>query len=60
MKVKAKGEQGIIVGFYGTQRRRGGDEFDVEDHLFSEKWMEKIEERKRPGPKSKFVEKEGE
>ena len=43
MKVRAKGEQGQVAGYYGHFRRRGGDVFTLEnDKHFSEKWMEKM------------------
>lgn len=49
MKVRAVLPEGKI-GFYGTQRRRTGDVFDLESESdFSEKWMEAIEEKPKRG-----------
>lgn len=45
MRVKAKFQNGKF-GFYGGQRRRNGDEFDIEPDHFSEKWMVNLEDEK--------------
>ena len=53
MKVRA-----IELGFYGTKRRRVGDEFVLtEARHFSKKWMEKVDvdEPARRGRKPKEV-----
>lgn len=54
-----------FYGFYGLKRRYPGDEFTLVEkkgkdgkavsveQQFSEKWMEKVETRKKPGPKAK-------
>ena len=47
------------IGFIGDdgglpcKRRYNGDEFRIPEELFSSKWMEKLEEKKKPGPKKK-------
>ena len=44
MKVRA-----IELGFYGTKRRRVGDEFELtEARHFSKKWMEKVDPDQEP------------
>lgn len=52
IKVRAKFAAGKF-GFYGDRRRYDGDEFMIEKKAFSPSWMEKLEERKKPGPKPK-------
>lgn len=48
MSIKVRVKDGYMV-FYGTLRRRSGDEFYIKNEKeFSEKAMEKIESR--PGP----------
>ncbi len=48
MSIKVRVKPGEMV-FYGTQRRRPGDEFYIKNEKeFSSKAMEKIESR--PGP----------
>lgn len=55
-----------FYGFHGIKRRYPGDEFELEDKKdesgkviysaqaqFSEKWMEKVNVPKKPGPKPK-------
>ena len=53
MKVKA-----VRQGFYDLKRVGVGQILDIPEHMFSDKWMEKIEEKKRVsgGSKSKVVE----
>lgn len=49
MKVRATLPDGKF-GFYGTQRRYGGDEFDLDDDAhFSKEWMEVVEEKPKRG-----------
>ncbi len=43
--------QATQLGFYGDRRRKEGDVFDVPDHLFSSKWMEKIDEEEEVKPR---------
>lgn len=51
MKVRVK--EGHMV-FYGTKRRREGTIFEIKDESeFSERAMELVEDRKKPGPKPK-------
>jgi hypothetical protein len=45
MKVKA-----TQLGYYGNRRRREGEVFHVEDKLFSESWMLKLEGGGSPPP----------
>lgn len=53
MKVEAKFTSNKH-GFYGGIRRYDGDEFLLSDPKhFSDKWMVKVEEKKKPGPKPK-------
>ncbi len=53
MKVKAT-FSGNKFGFYGGRRIYDGQEFTLADpKSFSEKWMVKLEERQKPGPKPK-------
>lgn len=40
MKVRAK-----KLGFYGNVRRREGDVFTIEPKMFSERWMEHVEQQ---------------
>ena len=64
MRVRAKGTEGVVVGYYNHQRRRGGDVFTLKDPKhFSKIYMEKLgkEEPKkegfdREGTKAKLVE----
>lgn len=48
MKVKATQQ-----GFYGTQIRNEGDEFEVTKETFSKIWMKSLS---KPGPKAKVLE----
>lgn len=52
MKVRAKFAAGKF-GFANGRRMYDGDEFDIEPHLFSAKWMEKLEEEPKRGRKPK-------
>lgn len=40
-------------GFFDNTRVRSGDILEVTEKQFCGKWMKKIEERKKPGPKPK-------
>lgn len=40
------------VGFYGNKRIKVGDEFEINEKHFSEKWMEKVEQKKAATPSS--------
>ena len=64
-----KGVKEGCSGFYGNQLRTEGKEFDLVERVhsvsgktitadmqFSEKWMEKLEEPKKRGPKPKVPE----
>jgi len=54
--IEVRVKEGHMV-FYGTQRRREGSTFFIKDMSeFSERAMELIEERKKPGPKPKIKE----
>lgn len=56
MKVKAKFINNKF-GFYGGVRRRNGDVFTLDNPKdFSEVWMVKLDEKKKPGPKPKVDE----
>lgn len=56
MRVKAKFNNNKF-GFYGGIRRRNGDVFDLVDPKdFSENWMIKVDQKKKPGPKPKVEE----
>jgi hypothetical protein len=47
IKVRAKAADGIgrVMGYYDHQRRREGEEFEIEcDAHFSRRWMERIDE----------------
>jgi len=48
MRVKA-----IRPGYYDLRRVKVGDIFDIPDNLFSDKWMEKLEEKSRVTGSSK-------
>lgn len=39
-------------GFIGGELRFPGDEFEIKDSAFSEKWMKKVDGRGRKGKKS--------
>ena len=45
MKVKA-----LILGYYGNKRRYEGDIFDIDEKLFSKRWMTKDLEVKSKAP----------
>ncbi len=46
MKVRA-----TQLGFAGDRRRREGDIFDIPEHLFSSRWMEKVDEEEDVKPR---------
>jgi len=48
MLVKAK-----KLGFYGGQRRRAGDTFEIESKQHLGSWMVVIPVKRKPGPKAK-------
>jgi len=50
MRVRAK-----MLGYYGTKRKKAGEEFDIKDEAaFSKVWMEKVEAKaKAPAKASK-------
>jgi|TARA_R100000081_G_C4760963_1_gene139851 hypothetical protein len=53
MKVKAKFKKGKF-GFYGNRRIYDGEVFEIsKPEHFSDVWMDKVEEPKKPGPKPK-------
>lgn len=60
MKVKVKHVRDGFYGFYGEKRRYVGEEFSLtsESH-FSDRWMEKLEEKKKPGRKPKAEAEDG-
>ena len=44
LKVRAKGEEGKVVGYYKHERRRGTDEFVLDDIAhFSARYMEELD-----------------
>lgn len=45
MKVKA-----TMLGYYGNKRRYEGDIFDIDDKMFSKRWMSKDLEVKSASP----------
>ena len=47
MLVRAKGKEGVVVGYYNHQRRRGGDVFTLKDKKhFSKAYMEEVKPTK--------------
>ena len=43
MLVRAKGKEGVVVGYYNHQRRRGGDVFELKDKKhFSKSYMVEV------------------
>lgn len=56
IKVRAVFSQPNQFGFYGTQRRRNGDVFEIEtEKHFSNKWMERVNDPKpaeEPAPEA--------
>jgi len=45
MQVRAKGDAGVVAGYYGHLRRKGGSVFELADPKeFSAKWMERTDE----------------
>ena len=47
IKVRAVFPRGGF-GFDGQARRYDGDEFTIDESLFSESWMERVEEEPKP------------
>ncbi len=45
MKVRATTgtEPGRVVGYYDHKRRREGEVFDIDEKLFSKRWMAKVD-----------------
>ena len=51
MKIKVKAKS---MGFNGEKRILAGQEFEIDEKLFSQKWMEKVDEK--PAEKVEDVE----
>ena len=50
MLVRAIGKEGVVVGYYHHQRRRGGDVFKLTDKKhFSKRWMVEVKTAKEEG-----------